>query len=80
MNIQPSTSNINIHGLGSADQCEFGRWTLDVMLDIPLPLAMTKTARISYGIMALLLVLIGWLHMATLFLDGPLRLLRAELS
>ena len=29
---------------------------------------MTKPARISYGIMVVLLVLIGWLHMATLFL------------
>ena len=29
---------------------------------------MTQSARISYGIMAVLLVLIGWLHMATLVL------------
>ena len=32
--------------------------------------AMTQSARISYGLMAVLLVLIGWLHMATLVLTG----------
>jgi len=38
------------------------------MLDVSPFLVMTQSARISYVIMAVLLVLIGWLHLATLVL------------
>jgi predicted PurR-regulated permease PerM len=40
------------------------------MLDVPKVFAMTKSARISYVIMAVILVLIGWLHLATLLLTA----------
>jgi predicted PurR-regulated permease PerM len=40
------------------------------MFNVPPRLAMTKSARISYVIMAALLVLIGWFHLGTLVLTA----------
>ena len=44
---------------------DFRLWTLDFR-----PCAMTQSKRISYVLMAVLLVLVGWLHMATLVLTA----------